>query len=211
MTSSLYALAKCIASRIKASSCYSAMALRRHLMETFSALLAICAGNSPVPGEFPTQRPVTRSFDVFFDLGPNKRLSKHSKRWWFEAQSSSLWRHRNGYSAMALRRHYMETFPWYRPFVRGVHRSPVNFPHTGQWRGALMCSVICAWTDGSDEIVSANYRPLGYLRRHCAQYDVIVVGSHCRSWTFGGNIPSCRQKMRCLVEDGIVWVHINRS
>ena len=45
-------------------------------METFSALLAICAGNSPVPDEFPTQRPVTRSFDVYFDLRPNKRLSK---------------------------------------------------------------------------------------------------------------------------------------
>ena len=44
-------------------------------METFSALLAICAGNSPVPGEFPTQRPVTRSFDVYFDLRPDKRLS----------------------------------------------------------------------------------------------------------------------------------------
>ena len=44
-------------------------------METFSALLAICAGNSPVPGEFPTQRPVTRSFDVSFDLRLNKRLS----------------------------------------------------------------------------------------------------------------------------------------
>ena len=40
----------------------------RHQMETFSALLAICAGNSPVPDEFPTQRPVTRSFDVFLDL-----------------------------------------------------------------------------------------------------------------------------------------------
>ena len=40
-------------------------------METFSALLAICVGNSPVPGEFPTQRPVTRSFDVFFDLRLN--------------------------------------------------------------------------------------------------------------------------------------------
>ena len=48
----------------------------RHQMETFSALLAICAGNSPVSGEFPTQRPVTRSFDVYFDLRPNKRLSK---------------------------------------------------------------------------------------------------------------------------------------
>ena len=38
----------------------------RHQMETFSALLALCAGNSPVSGEFPAQRPVTRSFDVFF-------------------------------------------------------------------------------------------------------------------------------------------------
>ena len=56
----------------------------RHQMETFSALLAICAGNSPVPGEFPTQRPVTRSFDVYFDLRPNKWLSKQSWGWWFE-------------------------------------------------------------------------------------------------------------------------------
>ena len=47
-------------------------------METFSALLAICAGNSPLTGEFPTQRPVTRSFDVFFDLHLNKRLSKRA-------------------------------------------------------------------------------------------------------------------------------------
>ena len=67
----------------------------RHQMETFSALLAICAGNSPVPGEFPTQRPVTRSFDVFFDLRLNKRLSKQSWDWWFETLSRPLWRHRN--------------------------------------------------------------------------------------------------------------------
>ena len=67
----------------------------RHQMETFSALLAICAGNSPVPGEFPTQRPVTRSFDVYFDLRPNKWLSKQSWGWWFETLSCSLWRHRN--------------------------------------------------------------------------------------------------------------------
>ena len=67
----------------------------RHQMETFSALLAICAGNSLVPGEFPTQRPVTRSFEVYFDLRPNKRLSKQSWGWWFETQSRPLWRHRN--------------------------------------------------------------------------------------------------------------------
>ena len=64
-------------------------------METFSALLAICAGNSPVPGEFPAQRPVTRSFDIFFDLHPNKRLSKQWWGWWFETPSCPLWRHRN--------------------------------------------------------------------------------------------------------------------
>ena len=48
-------------------------------METFPALQALCAGNSPVSGEFPAQRPVTRSFDVFFDLHLIKRLSKHSQ------------------------------------------------------------------------------------------------------------------------------------
>ena len=66
---------------------------------TFSALLALCAGNSPVTGEFPTQRPVTRSFGVFFDLHLNKRLSKQWWGWWFETPSHSLWRHRNDVTA----------------------------------------------------------------------------------------------------------------
>ena len=55
----------------------------RHQMETFSALLAICVGNLPVTSEFPSQRPVTRSFDVFFDLSLNKHLSKQSRGRWF--------------------------------------------------------------------------------------------------------------------------------
>ena len=67
----------------------------RHQMETFSALLAICAGNSPVPGEFPAQRPVTRSFGAFFDLRLNKRLRQQSWGWWFEKLSHPLWRHCN--------------------------------------------------------------------------------------------------------------------
>ena len=65
-----------------------------------SALLALCAGNSPVTGEFPSQRPVTRSFDVFFDLRPNKRLSKQSWSWWFETPSRSLWRQCNAESKL---------------------------------------------------------------------------------------------------------------
>ena len=67
----------------------------RHQMETFSALLAICVGNSPVASEFPAQRPVTQSFDVFFDLLLNKQLSKQSRGLWFEMLSCPLWRHCN--------------------------------------------------------------------------------------------------------------------
>ena len=52
------------------------------------------------PGEFPTQKPVTRSFDVYFDLRPNKWLSKQSWGWWFETLSCSLWRHRNDRNAI---------------------------------------------------------------------------------------------------------------
>ena len=64
-------------------------------MEAFSALQAICAGNAPVTDEFPAQRPVKRSFDVFFNLRLNKRLSRQSWGWWLETPSRPLWRHCN--------------------------------------------------------------------------------------------------------------------
>ena len=65
----------------------------RHQMETFSASLALCAGNSTVNGEFPPQRPVTRGFDVLFDLRLNNRLSKQSWGWLFEMPSRPWWHH----------------------------------------------------------------------------------------------------------------------
>ena len=61
-------------------------------------LLALCVGNSTVTGEFPFQRPVTRSFDVFFDLRLSKQLNKQSRRRWFETPSHSLWRHCNDHA-----------------------------------------------------------------------------------------------------------------
>ena len=67
----------------------------RYQIQTFPALLAICAGNSPVTGELPTQRPVTQSFDVFCHLRLNIQLSKQSWGWWFETLSRPLWRHCN--------------------------------------------------------------------------------------------------------------------
>ena len=61
-------------------------------------------------------------------------------------------------------------FPRYRPFVRGIHRSPANSPHKGQWRGSLIFSLICAWINRW-----VNNRVTGDLRRHRAHYDVIVM------------------------------------
>ena len=65
----------------------------RHQMETFSVLLALCEGNSPIISEFPSQRPM--SFDVFFDLHLNKCLSNQSRCRWFEMPSHPLWHHCN--------------------------------------------------------------------------------------------------------------------
>ena len=69
-----------VTSHSAAQHCYM-FAWWRHQMEIFSALLAICAGISPVTGELPAQRPATRSFAAFFDLHLNKQLSKQSWGW----------------------------------------------------------------------------------------------------------------------------------
>ena len=63
-----------------------------------------------------------------------------------------------------------EHFPRYLSFVREIHRRPVNSPHKGQWRGTLMFSLICAWTNGW-----VNNRDAGDLRRIRAHYDVTVI------------------------------------
>ena len=61
-------------------------------------------------------------------------------------------------------------FPRYCHFVRGIHRCPVNSPHKGRWRGALMFSLICAWINAW-----VNNREAGDLRRHRAHHDVSVM------------------------------------
>ena len=90
-------------------------------METFSVLLAICARNSPVTDEFPTQRPVTRSFDVLFDLRLNKRLSKQSWGWWFETPSRPPWSHSNGLQPGTTWIVYWPTIQPLRPCKSQVH------------------------------------------------------------------------------------------
>ena len=84
--------------------CWDVCTWWRHQMETFSG-----------PGEFPAQRPVTRSFDVFFDLRLDTRLSKQPWGWWFEILSWSLWRQCNDYSRVA--HDEVTKASWYRHAV----------------------------------------------------------------------------------------------
>ena len=65
-------------------------------------------------------------------------------------------------------------FPRYWPFVLWIHRSPVNFPHKGQWRGALMFSLTCVWINGC-----VNNREAGNLRRYRAHDDATVMNALC--------------------------------
>ena len=71
-------------------------------------------------------------------------------------------------------------FPHHWSFVRGIHRSSLNSPHKGQWRGTLMFSLICAWTEAW-----VNDREASDLRHHRAHYDIVMLNSKshlCRTF-----------------------------
>ena len=87
------------------------------------------------------------------------------------------------WNEFAIEQIYDDVIKWklflrYWQIVRGIHRSPVNSPHKGQWRGALIFSLICTWLYGW-----INNREAGDLRRYRAHYDVIVM--KCHRWTIG--------------------------
>ena len=101
-------------------------------MELFSVLLAIYAGNSLVISEFPAQRSVTLSFDVFFDPHLNKRLCKQSWGWWFERPLCSLWRYCNTYSGHDLGHQSACRCPcnWWFWYLFPIWFPSLFFPHT---------------------------------------------------------------------------------
>ena len=124
--------------------------LRRRSKKTSKLrVTGLCAGNSPRPVNSPHKWPVTRKMFQFHDVIMSMRRKP-------------LWCHDNIIK--------WKQFPRFWPFVRGNHRSAVGGPHKGQWRGALMFSLICAWANGS-----VNNWYAGDLRRHRAYYGVTVV------------------------------------
>ena len=93
-------------------------------------------------------------------------------------------------------RHQMRHFSREWPFVRGIHRWPVNSPHKGQWRGALMFSLICAWINGW-----INNHEVGDLRRHQSHYDVTVMWR----WVFYG---AMNQVISSHSIELVLWKHL---
>ena len=136
-------------------------------MDTFSALLAICVGNSSVPGEFPAQRPA--SGVLMFFLRPNKRLSKQSLGWWFETLSRPLWRHCNDQS---LVKRDIIVEPYFSKLHRGTFDSYFHFSkwcaHTWTIHHAMMkCTAYDRkiWHSGLHETHSQ-----GYLRKNATEW-----------------------------------------
>ena len=84
-------------------------------------------------------------------------------------------------------------FPRYWPFVLGIHRSPVNFPHKGQWHGTLMFSLICGRINGW-----VNNGEAGNLRRHRVHYDVIVMTNINLPWS-------------CFSKPGPRFIHVRST
>ena len=90
---------------------------------------------------------------------------------WFSLRRLGPWTNHLPPDGPSWWRHQMEPFSASLAFVWGIHRSAVNSPHKGQWRGALMLSLICTWINAR-----VNTREAGDLRRHHAHCDVIVMG-----------------------------------
>ena len=100
-----------------------------------------------------------------------------------------------------------QNFPRHWPFVRGIHQSPVNSPHKGQWRGALMFSLICAWINGW-----INNREAGDLRHHRGHYDVTVMEPRLSCDFYFSILEDSPYHVRCKIQafwhNAVNW-HIN--
>ena len=122
-------------------------------------------GSMEATGGLPTQRASNVDLWWFCWFGLNKLLNQ-----WMVSRNTHVTLLHDVYNCI----HHDDVIKWkhfprYWPFVRGIHRSPVNSPHKGRWRGALMFSLICVWINGR-----VNNLEAGDLRRYRAHYDVII-------------------------------------
>ena len=158
------------------STVYTGANQRKHLS---SASLAFVQGIHRSPHKWPVTRKLFSFDDIIMYRNAIIRLCVSSMPWQYNRTWSPMWlRGECADIAIVLKMHddviKWERFPRYWPFVRGIQRSPVNSPNKGQWRGALMFSLICAWINDW-----VNNCEAGDLRRHRGHYDVNVMVYPC--------------------------------
>ena len=145
---------------------------------TFCSMFSWCWFSMLVPQRFAsrfvglnTNSLVEMSSRHIYHIKHRSYFPKHCFTYYDHADFSQISKYySNGYGIwhrIAWWRHQMETFS----ALLAIHRSPVNIPHKGQWRGSLMLSLVCAWINAW-----VNNRKTGDLRRHRAHYCVIVMG-----------------------------------
>ena len=133
------------------------------------------------PGEFPTQRPVTRSFDVFFDRRLNKRLSKQPRGWWLETLSCSLWR---------------QNYEWQmiKVFVYNLINKMAVY-----WLN-------CVWQNGDGFLVLI----LVFMYIYIYIYIYICIHyQHCFTWFSSQKRPFCTYYIHCTANTAILILTFN--
>ena len=135
------------------------------IIYTFSVLRAHCDWNPPVTGGFPSQRPVTRSFDVFCDLRLNKLLCKQSRHRWFETPSWSLWRHRNGANEACIK----TSVTYNRTKIEWNSTNANCVPNVGDalydndWKEIVLFDSSTCKYEGSTRLTLGRQKTLGHL------------------------------------------------
>ena len=161
-------------------------------------------GNSPVPGEFPTQRPVTRSFDVFFDLCLNKRLSKQSWGWWFETPSRPLWRHRNvRQEGVSISNNKVHFFYTYDLFLYEVLSHICVMKESLHWKSFCITGTLwgqSAVTDGCSAQLTSNTNLSCFLC--CQSQQRLTKQSRCwwNIWMRDVNLTS----LQCVISTATI-------
>ena len=161
-------------------------------METFSALMALCAGKSLVSGEFPSQRPVTRRIDVFFDLRLNELLSKHHWRRWF-------WRHRAHYDVTVMQK----------------QASHPTGHHCTAWSSARLCfyQMRSAWSmdQGSTKKRSAVHNFVPTVTKFCVMWEGLSLPHDTKFGNCRGEIVDRRMVFIWSLIHGSGWSRLIKA
>ena len=165
------------------------------------------------PVDSPPTGPVIWSCKVVFNVSLNKMLNGQLngqcfETWWCSCDMTVMVSVISLHVMVMKQALHDDVIKWkhflrYWPFVRGIHRSPMNSPHKGQWRGALMFSLICAWINGW-----VNNGEASDIRHHRTHYDVIIMAwTYVHGWGHYTHMKQCHDNVTVILVSLNVLTH----